>query len=449
MKRKKINPKKTTRPTVERALIMGAAGRDFHNFNTHFRNNAQKHVVCFTAAQIPDIAGRKYPPTLSGKGYPSGIPIYPELQLTGLIKKNKIDTVYLSYSDLSHEEVMHKASITIAAGANFELLGTDATYIKSTKPVISICAVRTGSGKSQTSRHVADYFRKRGKKVVAIRHPMPYGDLEKQSVQRFATYQDLEKHKCTIEEREEYEPHIAKGVVVYAGVDYEKILRAAEKEADIIIWDGGNNDLPFYRPDLHIVIADPHRAGHEISYHPGEANLRMADVIIINKVDSAQKKDIDTVKRNIKQANPRATVIEAESPISAEQNSTIKGKTAIVVEDGPTLTHGGMTYGAGMIAAKKYGAKVIDAQKYSVGTIKQVYAQYSRLKIILPAMGYGKKQVEDLQKTINNAQCEIVMDGSPIDLAKLIKVNKPVLRIRYDFKEVGTPKLDKILSRFI
>jgi len=433
-----------------KVIIMGAAGRDFHNFNTFFRDNEDFEVVAFTATQIPNIEGRFYPPELAGKLYPKGIPIYPEEDLPKLIKEHNVDIVVFAYSDVSHEYVMHRASIALANGADFWLMGPDTTLIQSTKPVISICAVRTGCGKSQTTRRVTDILHKYGLKYVVIRHPMPYGDLKKQAVQRFATYEDLDKHECTIEEREEYEPHLDRGNVVYAGVDYEKIIRSAEKEADVIVWDGGNNDLPFYKPDLHIVVTDPHRAGHELKYHPGEANFRMANVIVINKEDSADPKNIELIKEHIKEANPNAIVIDAESPITVENPDTIKDKRVLVVEDGPTLTHGGMKFGAGYLAAKKYGAKeIIDPRPYAVGSIKETYKKYPHLDLILPAMGYGKQQIKELEETINNADADLVIIGTPIDLRRLIKINKPADRVRYELKEKGPTTLEDIIKKFL
>jgi len=436
--------------TKRKVIIMGAAGRDFHNFNTFFRDNEDFEVVAFTATQIPNIEGRFYPPELAGKLYPKGIPINPEEDLPKLIKEHNVDIVVFAYSDVSHEYVMHRASIALANGADFWLMGPDTTLIQSTKPVISICAVRTGCGKSQTTRRVTDILHKYGLKYVVIRHPMPYGDLKKQAVQRFATYEDLDKHECTIEEREEYEPHLDRGNVVYAGVDYEKIIRSAEKEADVIVWDGGNNDLPFYKPDLHIVVTDPHRAGHELKYHPGEANFRMANVIVINKEDSADPKNIELIKEHIKEANPNAIVIDAESPITVENPDAIKGKRVLVVEDGPTLTHGGMKFGAGYLAAKKYGAKeIIDPRPYAVGSIKETYKKYPHLDLILPAMGYGKQQIKELEETINNADADLVIIGTPIDLRRLIKINKPADRVRYELKEMGPTTLEDIIKKFL
>ncbi|MGB9812825.1 MAG: cyclic 2,3-diphosphoglycerate synthase [Thermovenabulum sp.] len=428
---------------------MGAAGRDFHVFNTFFRNNDYYEVVAFTATQIPNIEGRKYPADLAGRLYSEGIPIYPEEQLESLIKELDVDEVVFAYSDVSHEEVMHKASRVLSAGADFKLLGPKSTMIKSKKPVVSVCAVRTGVGKSQTTRKVCKVLKEMGKKVVAIRHPMPYGDLSKQVCQRFASYGDLDYHKCTIEEREEYEPHIDMGIVVYAGVDYEVILREAEKEADIIVWDGGNNDFPFYKSDLHIVLVDPHRPGHELKYHPGETNLRMADVLVINKIDTAPPEGIDAVRKSIEAVNPKAIVVEAASPIFVEDPEKIKGKRVLVIEDGPTLTHGEMTYGAGYVAAKKYGAlEIIDPRRYAVGSIKTTYEKYKHLSLILPAMGYGEEQMRELEKTINQAECDTVVIGTPIDLTRVININKPSVRVRYKLQEIGEPTLEEILRRF-
>ena len=432
----------------QNVLIMGAAGRDFHNFNVFFRNNPAYKVVAFTATQIPDIAGRKYPAALAGKAYPKGIPIYDEKDLTSLIKKEKVDLVVFAYSDIAHEDVMHKASVAIASGADFMMMGADHTMVESTKPVVSICAVRTGCGKSQTTRRVCEILKARGKKVVAIRHPMPYGDLVAQKVQRFATLKDLDKHKCTIEEREEYEPHIQRGVVVYAGVDYEAILRQAEKEADVIVWDGGNNDLPFYRPNLEIVVVDPHRAGHEVAYHPGEANLRRADVVVINKIDTADGDGVDEVRYNIAEVNPKAMVIDAASPLTVSDPSAIAGKRVLVVEDGPTLTHGEMQYGAGVMAAKKFGAAdLVDPRPFAVKSIQATYQKYPDIGILLPAMGYGDKQMKDLETTINKTDCDLVIVATPIDLGRIIKINKPSVRVMYDLQEIGQPTLEVPLKR--
>jgi len=428
-------------------VILGAAGRDFHNFNVVFRNDPRYNVVAFTTAQILQ-KHRVYPRELAGKLYPKGIPIHPERELAHLIKKHKVDLVVFSYSDVSHEEVMHRASIALANGTNFALLGPNSTSLITKKPVISVCAVRTGAGKSPTSRFIASYLKDKGYRVVVIRHPMPYGDLRKQVVQRFASYEDLDKHKCTIEEREEYEPHIKRGIVVYAGVDYEKILRQAEKESDIIIFDGGNNDFPFIDSPRHmrIVVADPHRAGHELLYHPGETNFRIADVIVISKVNTAKKEDVAKVQKNAALYNPRAKIVKASMEITVSNSQAIRNKKVIVIEDGPTLTHGGMKFGAGYIAAKKYGSKIIDPRKYARGSIKEVYKQYLHLEKILPAMGYSKKQIKELEKTINAAKCDAVIDATPVELLRLIKINKPVAEIEYEIKENG--KLAALLKKF-
>jgi len=429
-----------------KVIIMGAAGRDFHNFNVYYRNNPQYEVVAFTATQIPGIEKRGYPPELAGPNYPKGIPIYPEDMLPEIIEKFRVEEVVFAYSDVSHEYVMHRASIALAHGADFRLMGPSTTMVKSKVPVVSVCAVRTGSGKSQTSRKVARILKKLGFKVVVIRHPMPYGDLTKQVCQRFASYEDLDKYDCTIEEREEYEPHIDNGIIVYAGVDYEKILHEAEKEADIIVWDGGNNDIPFYHTDMHIVVADSHRPGHEIAYHPGETNLRMADVVIINKVDTADPTNVATVRKNTKTVNPDATIIEAASPISVDNPTLINGKKVLVVEDGPTLTHGNMAYGAGMIAAERLGAgEMIDPRPYAVGSIVKTFEKYPHLGALLPAVGYGKDQVRELEETINATPCDIVLIGTPIDLRRVLKLNKPAVRAKYELQEIGTPTLEDIL----
>ncbi len=430
-----------------RILIMGAAGRDFHNFNTVFRDNDAYEVVAFTATQIPNIEGRAYPPELAGSLYPSGIPIFPEEQLVDLIKQHNIDQVVFAYSDVSHEYVMHKASAVLAVGADFRLMGTKRTMVESVKPVVAICAVRTGAGKSQTTRHVCDALQKMGHKVVAIRHPMPYGDLVAQRVQRFADLPDLDRYDCTIEEREEYEPHINRGVVVYAGVDYEAILREAEKEADVIVWDGGNNDLPFYKPDLHIVVSDPHRAGHELAYYPGESNLRAADVVVLNKVDTADLANIAAVRENVRKANPAAIIVEAASPIFVENPSAIRDKRVLVVEDGPTLTHGDMAYGAGVVAARRYGAcEIIDPRPYAVRTIAQTFEKYPNTGALLPAMGYGEEQVKDLEETINATPCDLVIIGTPIDLRRVVKIEHPVDRVYYELQVIGRPSLQEILQ---
>jgi len=430
-----------------RTIIMGAAGRDFHNFNTFFRDNEKYEVVAFTATQIPNIEGRKYPAALAGGLYPNGIDIYPEAELPRLIKELKADEVVFAYSDVPHTYVMHKAAEVNALGADFRLMGTAATQVKSIKPVIGVCAVRTGSGKSQTTRKVAAILAGMGYKVAAIRHPMPYGDLVKQKVQRFATYADLDKHECTIEEREEYEPHIDAGVIVYAGVDYEAILREAEKEVDIILWDGGNNDFPFYATDLLIVVADPHRPGHESEYYPGETNVRMADVFVINKVDTANPDSVIAVRDNLFRLNPKAVVVEGASPIFVDDPEAIRGKRVLVVEDGPTLTHGGMAYGAGYVAARRYGAaEIVDPRPFAVGSILDTYKKYPGTGMILPAMGYGDQMVRDLEKTIEKADVDLVIIGTPIDLTRVLKLNKPSQRVRYDLEEIGKPTLTDILS---
>lgn len=430
-----------------RIMIMGAAGRDFHNFNVYFRNRPQDEVVAFTATQIPGIDGRVYPRQLAGDLYPKGIPIWPERDLPRLIRNNQIEQVVFSYSDVSHEYVMHKASEVIAAGADFRLLGTRQTWLKAKRPVVSICAVRTGSGKSQTTRFVGDYLKSIGLKVAVIRHPMPYGDLVKQTLQRYATYADLDRYETTIEEREEYEPHLDHGHVVFAGVDYEKILRAAEAEADVILWDGGNNDLPFIAPDLHIVVADPHRAGHELSYHPGEANVRLADVVVINKVDTADYSNVLKVRENIMQLNTKAVIVEAASPLFVENSEAIRGKRVLVVEDGPTLTHGEMAYGAGIVAAMRFGAaQIIDPRPFAIGSIREVFAKYPALGNVLPAMGYGKAQIADLEATINSAEADLVIAATPIDLRRLLHIRLPIERVRYELQVIGTPSLVDILA---
>ena len=429
---------------------MGAAGRDFHNFNTVYRDNPDYEVVAFTATQIPNIEGRTYPAELAGELYPNGIPIHDEADLTKLIMELQVDDVVFSYSDVPHEYVMHKASKVIKYGANFVLLGGEPTMIKSKKPVIAIGAVRTGCGKSQTTRRVAEVVSSAGKKVVAIRHPMPYGDLSKQKVQRFATLEDLKRHDCTIEEMEEYEPHIVRGSVVYAGVDYKAILDQAEKEADIILWDGGNNDLPFYKPDLFIVVADPHRVGHELSYFPGESNLRMADVVVINKMDSARPEDVAKLKENIAAVNPNATVIEANSPVTVENREIITGKRCLIVEDGPTLTHGEMKFGAGTVAAEKFGAsEIIDPRPWIEGTIAETFEKYPDIGHVLPAMGYGGQQMKDLEATINAVDCDVVVIGTPIDLRRIISIDKPSVRVTYDLEEIGSPDVTAVLKPFL
>ncbi len=430
-----------------RTIIMGAAGRDFHNFNVFFRDNPNYQVVAFTATQIPNIEGRIYPPELAGKQYPKGIPIYPESELPHLIKTLQADQVVFAYSDVSHEYVMHKASEVLAAGADFHLMGPKTTRVPSSKPVVSIGAVRTGCGKSQTTRHVSLILRDMGYKVAVIRHPMPYGNLAEQAVQRFATYADLDKHKCTIEEREEYEPHLDNGMIVFAGVDYEAILRQAEQEADIILWDGGNNDIPFYKSDLHIVVADPHRPGHEVKYHPGEANARLADIFIINKVDTANPDAVLEVRENLRALKPEAQILEAASPIFVDDPAAIRGKRVLVVEDGPTLTHGGMAYGAGWVAAKRFGAaEIVDPRPYAVGSIRETYAKYPTTGAVLPAMGYGEAQIRELEETINRADADLVIIGTPIDLRRLMKINKPSDRVRYELQIIGTPTLEDLLK---
>ena len=432
----------------DKVVIMGAAGRDFHNFNVYFRDNPDYQVVAFTATQIPNIEGRLYPPVLAGSLYPQGIPIYPEADLPHLIEAHQINQVIFAYSDVSHETVMHRASAVLAAGADFRLLGPHATMVKSIKPVVAICAVRTGSGKSQTTRAVAGALQAMGKRVVAVRHPMPYGDLAKQAVQRFATYEDLVTHETTIEEREEYEPHIAHGTIVYAGVDYEKILRQAEAEADIVLWDGGNNDFSFYQTDLLIVVADPHRPGHELSYHPGETNLRMANVVVINKIDTANADAVNQVRANIRMVNPGAVIVEAASPISVEDGAVVRGKRVLVVEDGPTLTHGGMAYGAGVVAAQKLGAsEIVDPRPYAVGSIKATFEKYPTTGAVLPAMGYGDKQVAELEATINAAPVDLVLIATPIDLRRIVNIQHPTARVEYELQEIGHPTLAEILAK--
>jgi predicted GTPase len=429
---------------------MGAAGRDFHNFNVFFRDNEEYEVVAFTATQIPHITGRTYPPVLAGKIYPEGIPILGEEELDSIVRKHSVDVVVFAYSDIPHAGVMHRASKAIAAGADFVLLGTRSTWIESSRPLISVCATRTGSGKSQTTRKICDVVESMGKKVAVIRHPMPYGDLEKQMVQRFATREDLDEHDCTIEEREEYEPHIDKGRVVYAGVDYEAILRRAETEADILIWDGGNNDLPFYRPDLHFVVVDPHRADHQTSSHPGEANLRMADVVIVNKMDTAPPEGVDKVLAVIREVNPGATLIKAESPITVDSPELVKGKRVLVIEDGPTLTHGDMSYGAGVVAAKKHGAKeMLDPRPVAIGEIRETFEKYSHIENLVPAMGYGQAQTLDLQETIRAVKPDVVINATPADLPAIIEIDVPVVRVTYELQEIGKPDLRTVLEDFL
>jgi predicted GTPase len=434
----------------QKVIIIGAAGRDFHNFNTFYKNNEQYEVVAFTAAQIPDIHGRKYPAELSGSLYPDGIPIYSQNDLPSLIKDLDAEICSFSYSDISYNEVMGISAIVNSAGADFKLLGPRHTQIESKKPVIAVCAVRTGCGKSQTSRRIIEILMEKGLKVVAVRHPMPYGDLASQKVQRFAGIDDLEKHKCTIEEMEEYEPHITRGNIIYAGVDYEAILREAEKEADIIVWDGGNNDYSFYRPDLMITVTDPHRAGHELKYYPGEVTLRVADIVIINKIDSSSPEDILKLRENILKVAPTATIVDAASPLSVEKPDLIKGKRVLVLEDGPTLTHGNMKIGAGMVAAGKFGAReIVDPRPYLVGRLKETFRIYPDIGTLLPAMGYGPEQIRDLEETINAADCDSVVIATPIDLGRIIKINKPSTRVSYDLQEIGKPDLDYLISGFL
>ncbi|MFL7792691.1 MAG: cyclic 2,3-diphosphoglycerate synthase [Anaerolineae bacterium] len=433
----------------QRVLIMGAAGRDFHNFNIYFRDNPDYEVVAFTATQIPHIEERVYPAELAGPEYPGGIRIYSESKLVSLIRDLEVDQVVFAYSDISHEYVMHRASQVLAAGADFRLMGAGTTTLRSAKPVVAVCAGRTGSGKSQTTRRMCDLLRERGRRVVAVRHPMPYGDLVKQACQRFAAYSDLNRHRCTIEEREEYEPLIDRGVIVYAGVDYERILREAEQEADVIVWDGGNNDLPFYEPDLYIVVVDPHRPGHELRYYPGETNVRAADVVVINKVDTANGRDVDTVRDNVRSVNPDATIVEAASPIFVEDPAVIQGKRVLVVEDGPTLTHGEMAYGAGVVAARRFGAaEIVDPRPYAIGSILETYEKYPTTGAVLPAMGYGQEQVGELERTINNTPCDLVIVATPIDLRRVVTIDKPSQRVRYEMQEIGQPNLADVLTGF-
>jgi predicted GTPase len=433
--------------TKSRILIMGAAGRDFHDFNLCFRDNPAYDVVAFTATQIPNIEKRTYPRELAGQLYPNGIPIYPESALNDLIHDLSVDQVIFAYSDVPHEYVMHKASQVLAVGADFRLLGAKETMLKSKVPVVAVCAVRTGSGKSQTTRRTADILRQMGKKLVVVRHPMPYGDLVNQASQRFASYEDLDKNDCTIEEREEYEPHLDRGSIVYAGVDYERILRQAEEEAEVVLWDGGNNDLPFFKPDLHIVVADPHRAGHELRYHPGEANLRMADVVVINKIDTSEPDKVELIRHNVMAVNPRAVVVDAASPIFLDDPDAIRGCKVLVVEDGPTLTHGEMSFGAGVVAARRFNAaEIVDPRPYAVGSIAETYQKYPNTGPVLPAMGYGTKQVHDLQETINATPCDLVIIATPIDLRRVVKINRPTQRVRYELQEIGRPTLQDVLS---
>ena len=433
---------------VEKVIIMGAAGRDFHNFNIYFKDNPRYKVIAFTAAQIPMIEGRLYSPELAGKSYPEGIPIYPEDHLADLIRKHQVDLVAFSYSDVPYVEVMHKASIAMAEGADFIFVGATYTMLKSQKPVIAVCAVRTGCGKSQTTRKVCAILQKIGKKVVVVRHPMPYGDLKNQVVQRFSSYEDFERHKCTIEEREEYESIVDQGIVVYGGIDYGQILKSAEGEADLIVWDGGNNDIPFYQPDIHIVLFDPLRAGHELLYYPGETNMLMADIAVINKVNTASLAQIEQVRRNIEKYAPNAEILLAESPVMVRDPDQIKGKKVLVVEDGPTLTHGEMPFGAGVVAAKTFGAiEIVDPRPYAVGTIKETYIRYPNTGPVLPAMGYSKDQIQDLESTINNVDCDLVLFATPIHLTRILSINKLTVRVRYEYKDHDRPMLEEVLLR--
>ncbi len=435
---------------ARKIIVMGAAGRDFHNFNCLYRDNKSIEVVAFTATQIPDIEGRRYPASLAGKLYPKGIPIHDESDLLDLIKKHDVEEVVFAYSDVPYQYVMERAAYVMSAGVRFALEGGSPTMVKSTKPVVAVCAVRTGCGKSQTTRRVAEVLQSLGKKVVAIRHPMPYGDLAKQACQRFAELSDLDKHKCTIEEREEYEPHIMSGVIVYAGVDYEMIVREAEKEADIILWDGGNNDMSFYQPDLLITVVDPHRPGHELCYYPGQNNLLMADVVVINKIDSADPEGVAEVRRNIAAYNPKAVMVDAASPLGVDKPELIRGKKVLVVEDGPTLTHGEMAYGAGVVAAEKYGAaELVDPRPFTVKSITRTFEKYPDIGTLLPAMGYGDQQVKDLETTINRTECDAVVVATPIDLTRLIKIKKPTVRVTYSLQEIGSPDLNDVLKDFI
>ena len=430
-----------------KTIIMGAAGRDFHNFNVLYRDNDRYQVVAFTATQIPNIDGRRYPAALAGRLYPEGIPIHPESELEALIRTHGVNDVVFAYSDVSYDYVMDRASVVNAAGADFRVLSATTTMIRSTKPVVSVCAVRTGSGKSQTTRRVAALLRARGLKVAAVRHPMPYGDLAKQKVQRFATLEDLKRHRCTIEEIEEYEPHIVSGTIIYAGVDYGAILEQAQAEADVVIWDGGNNDTPFYTPDLAIVVADPLRLGNELTYYPGATNLRMADIVVINKVDSADLNSVNRLRENIRRVNADAQIVEAASPVFVDHADRLVGKRVLVVEDGPTLTHGEMKFGAGMVAAMKYGAReIVDPRPYTVGTITETFRKYPEIGTLLPAMGYGEEQVADLQATINKVPCDVVVIGTPIDLNRIVKINKPTVRVSYELQEIGQPDLSELIN---
>lgn len=433
-----------------KVAIMGAAGRDFHTFNVYFRDNPNYEVVAFTATQIPNIFGRTYPPSLAGKLYPSGIPIVPEEELPSLIRNHGVREVVFAYSDVSHQYVMHRASLVLSLGADFRLMGPENTMLKSKKPVVSVCAVRTGAGKSQTTRKVVALLREMGLKPVVVRHPMPYGDIEKQACQRFASYEDLDIHQTTIEEREEYEPHIRTGTVVYAGVDYHRILESAEAEADVVVWDGGNNDIPFFKPDLHIVVVDPHRPGHELSYHPGETNLRMADVVVVNKIDTATRLGKEVVRRNVRAVRPTATLIEAASPLTVDRPELVQGKSVLVIEDGPTLTHGEMSYGAGVIAARKLGAaELVDPRPYAVGSLRDVFRKYPRIGALLPAMGYSPTQVRELEQVINASPAEVVVIATPVDLRRICSIEKPSVRVMYELQELGRPNLRDVLADFV
>jgi len=436
--------------TKRKVIILGAAGRDFHDFNVYWRDNPAYEVVAFTATQIPNIEGRIYPPELAGPRYPRGVPIYAEAELPDLIRRFEVDLCTIAYSDISHEEVMHKASLVNACGADFVILGHRQTMLKASKPVIAVCAVRTGSGKSQTSRAVAKILKKLGRKVAAVRHPMPYGDLSKQVCQRFASLEDLDIHNCTIEEREEYEPHIMAGNVVFAGIDYVRILAEAEKAADVILWDGGNNDIPFFKPDLHITVVDPHRPGHERRYYPGESNLYMAHVVVINKMDTARPADVDIVLDNIRAVNPRAEIIRANSPVMVDQKELIRGKRVLAVEDGPTLTHGEMSYGAAHIAARRFGAaQIVDPRPFAVGSIRQTFARYTQITDVLPAMGYSQQQIRELEETINATDCDLVLIGTPVDLGRMLRINKPTLRVRYELEERTPGQLEAAVRRVV
>jgi len=434
----------------ENVIIMGAAGRDFHNFNVYFRDNERYRVICFTATQIPDIDGRQYPPELAGPMYPDGIPVNSDEKLMDMVREHEVDLVAFSYSDVSHTEVMHKASQVTAAGADFIIIGAPYTMLESAKKVVSVCAVRTGCGKSQASRHIVKVLKESGTRTVTVRHPMPYGDLTRQVVQRFASYEDFDKHACTIEEREEYEPIVDMGGVIYAGVDYQKVLDQVEKEADVIVWDGGNNDTPFFKPDVHVVILDPHRVGHETTFHPGETNLLLADIAVINKVDSADPEDVETLKRTIARHNPDARIVLADSALTVESGERITGKRVLVVEDGPTVTHGGMKFGAGVLAARQYGAaEIVDPRPFLVGTLETTFARYPEIDRVLPAVGYGEQQIKDLEATINGSSCDLVVSATPVDLSRMVSIDKPMLRVRYGYCDHGEPALGDIVTELL